>query len=177
MIYVMRKLLFALILLVVSTSCSQVILPRAINTVNAVSLDELNLARADYKILNTVNADAVVYYSTSVDGKIVTIQCHEDDFALKYTKTKKGWRSEFKGVAKLGYLANDYAGSNEQMVVPEEVARRLAIYKLINEVKLVGADGVIEPIISTNVENGKSAREVVFKTSVSAKIIKLNTNK
>ena len=83
----MKRLLFALILLVVSTSCSQVILPRAINTVNAVSLDELNLVRSDYKILNTVTADALVYYSTSADGKIVTIQCPEDNFALKYVKT------------------------------------------------------------------------------------------
>lgn len=173
----MKRLLFALILLVVSTSCSQVILPRAINTVNAVSLDELNLVRSDYKILNTVTADALVYYSTSADGKIVTIQCPEDNFALKYIKTKKGWNSEFKGVAKMGYLANDYMDSNSEMVSPEDVARRLAIYKLINEVKLSGADGVIEPIISTNVESGKNAREIVFKTSVSAKIIKLNTNK
>ena len=178
----MRKIFVALFILIIATSCSERIIPKAINTVNAVSLQELNLERKDYRILNTVTAEATVHYSTSFDGKTTIIQCPEDNFAYKSTIKKsisgkvKNQKHEFRGVAKLGYLANDYI-ANDTQLGPEEIARRLAIYKLINEAKLAGADGIIEPIISTNVSNGTSAREVVYKTTVSAKLIKLNTDK
>ncbi len=49
------------------------------------------------------------------------------------------------------------------------------MYRLINVAKTNGADGIIEPIVSTNVEqSGKD--DILYKTTVEAKIIKLHTN-
>jgi len=74
----------------------------------------------------------------------------------------------------LGYLSNDY--DNELFDIgpyPHWIVRRLAIYRLINAAKISGGDGVIEPIISTNVEQGRSSHDIVLKTTVSAKLIKI----
>lgn len=179
----MKKMFLCGLIAVVAASCATQtqIIPQAVNTVNSVSLSELNLERKDYKILNTVSAEAIVYYSEGVDGSY-TIACPDEGFALKYVQKKEkhggGWQCYYKGIAKLGYLSNDYTYSDAAMS-PEQVARRLAIYRLINQSKLAGADGVIEPVVSTSVDNGdaKKSREIIFKTTVSAKLIKLNTNK
>lgn len=177
----MKKILFCLSALLVMTSCSTQIIPRAVNTVNSVSISELNLERKDYQILKKVSAEATIVYEASLDGKQYTIKCPDENFALKFMKQKSkkggGWTCDYKGIVKLGYLANDYK-YEDSALSPEEVARRLAIYRLINQAKLAGADGVIEPIISTNIDNGDKnlSREVVFKTSISAKLFKLRTN-
>ncbi|MBO8429009.1 MAG: hypothetical protein IAC68_03630, partial [Bacteroidetes bacterium] len=47
-------------------------------------------------------------------------------------------------------------------------------YRLINVAKTNGADGIIEPIISTNIE--QSGKDILYKTNVEAKIIRLHTN-
>ena len=57
---------------------------------------------------------------------------------------------------------------------PEYVVRNLAIYRLINASKVRGADGIIEPVISTNVE--QRGNDIVFKTTATAKLIKLKTD-
>ena len=54
------------------------------------------------------------------------------------------------------------------------MVRNLAIYRIINAAKVRGADGIIEPVISTNVE--QRGRDIVLKTTVSAKLIKLKTD-
>ncbi len=179
----MKKILLGLLLVVIGTSCSSnklLIIPKAVNTVNAVSLKELNLERKDYDILNTVTAEATIVYSEGNGGNIRRINCPDEDFSLTHSYHKKtGWHCTFRGIVKLGYLANDYSLPNEMIANPEEVARRLAIYRLINQANLVGADGVIEPIISTSVDNaksGKTTNSVVFKSTVSAKLIKLKSD-
>ena len=176
----MKKILFGLSILFLATSCATQIIPRAVNTVNSVSLKELNLERKDYQILKTVTADATIHFSESYDGRQRKITCPDEGFSLAYIKKprKKGWECICRGVVKLGYLANDYK-YEDAIMSPEEVARRLAIYRIINQAKLAGADGVIEPIISTNIDNGgkRMSRQIVLKTSVSAKLIKLKTDK
>ena len=72
-------------------------------------------------------------------------------------------------------MSNDYRGETVSLIQPEEIVRRLAMYRLINVAKANGADGIIEPIVSTNVEQtGKN--DILYKTTVEAKIIKLHTN-
>ena len=71
-------------------------------------------------------------------------------------------------------MNNDY--ENELFDIPPHphwIVRRLAIYRLINAAKVAGADGVIEPIISTNVAQGRRSRDIVYKTTVSAKLVKI----
>jgi len=78
------------------------------------------------------------------------------------------------GIVRLGYLSNDYS---EQLMdippYPHWLVRRIAIYRLINAAKVAGADGVIEPIISTNIEQGATKKDIIYKTTVSAKLIKI----
>ncbi len=62
----MEKLLLLGLCGAALASCSttkRVIVPQAINTVNTAPLIDLNLERGDYEILNTVTAEAVVYYT------------------------------------------------------------------------------------------------------------------
>ena len=78
---------------------------------------------------------------------------------------------------KLGYLSRGINGlSGVGIMTPEELSRRMAIYRAINMVQQYGADGIIEPTVSTNVEEVKKD-VVVYKTTVTGKIIKLKTNK
>ncbi|MBQ7209948.1 MAG: hypothetical protein IJS05_03530 [Paludibacteraceae bacterium] len=160
------------LLIVALASCSMqaTIVPQAINTVNSVSLEELNLQRKDYTILNTTTVESTIIYHESF--KNVTITEANDEFSLTFTLAKDGkfYLTAFRGIAKFGFLKNDY-GETLIARAPEYIARNLAIYRLINACKANGADGVIEPVISTNVE--QSRRGIVFKTTASAKLLKL----
>ena len=55
------------------SSCKLTVIPKAINTVNSVSLSELNLERKDYIVLKTISADAFVTYKQNGSRKI-TVQ-------------------------------------------------------------------------------------------------------
>lgn len=152
-------------------------IPTAINTVNSVRLEELNLKHgSDYTIVTTITADATVIYSEQKKGEQITMKEENDEFkmVLRYDTQEDEWRcTDFEGIARFGYLTNDY-GNYHLSSNPEYVARNLAIYRLINASKVRGADGVIEPVISTNAE--QRGKEIVFKTTVSAKLIKLKTD-
>ncbi len=179
----MKKSFIYLVILasVFFTSCAPLaIVPTAINTVNSVRLSELNLEREDYKILNTITAEASVIYHQL--GNTIIVEDENGDFSLKF-KRRYSWRKgyvweyqSFKGVARYGFLANDYGKVNNYSDInPEQIARNIAIYRLINACKVAGGDGVIEPIVSTNV--GQVGRNIVFKTTVSAKVIKISVDK
>ncbi len=173
----MKKLLFFAILAVGFASCASqnVIIPKAINTVNTTGFEELNLERDDYEILNTLTAEAVVNYSENRKGTEYTISEAYGEFSLRYAMGKKfAWTCFHSGILKLGYLSNDYAYNPEDLKSAEMLARRLATYRLINLAKEHGADGIIEPTITTNVE--QVGRTIVYKSVVSAKIVRLNTN-
>lgn len=175
----MKKLLFIAIASLCLVSCSStkqsLVVPRAVNTVNSVGLKELNLERGDYKILNTVTATASITYTENKSGDEYSIAGENNEFMLLYRfDDDKGWECRYSGIVKLGYLSNDYQIGEIGILQPEEVARRLAIYRLVNQVHMDGGDGVIEPIISTNV--AQRGKNVIYKATVSAKIVKLNTD-
>lgn len=174
----MKKLLligFAIISITSCVSNRSLVIPRAVNTVNSVDLKELNLERQNYKILNTATATAMITYSQRNAGTTHSIVGENNEFMLMYNyNKKKGWSCKYAGVVKLGFLSNDYNVGELGILQPEEVARRLAVYRIINQVHMEGGDGIIEPIISTNV--AQQGRDIIYKTTVSAKIIKLNTD-
>ncbi len=163
------------------SSCKLMVIPKAINTVNAVSLDEMNLERKDYSVLKTLSAEATVTYKQNGSRKITVQEANGDfKFVYKHHGFGKGYwiLDRFSGVARLGYLDNDYLRYDTYVaddIKPEFMARSIAIYRLINACKVAGGDGLIEPIISTNVEQ-TGARTVTYKTTVSAKVIKLKTD-
>lgn len=172
----MKKILFFLILAVgcISSHAQNVGIAKAINTVNSVSLQELNLRHGtDYMILNTVSAEAVVSYQ--VNGKKIIVSETNGEFILTFEYSKDGHcEISCDGVARFGFLSNDHT-SAKLYDSPEYVARNLAIYRLINAVKISNADGIIEPLVSSNVE--RRGKDLVIKTTATGKLIKLITDK
>lgn len=166
------------------TSCfgpkkiSQRIVPTAVNTINSVGLSELNLKHGtDYTIVNTVTAEATILYRESKKGEKVTIKEENNEFEITYefdSEQEKWYRTDFEGIARFGFFSNDDYYQNYSMIYPENVVRNLAMYRIINQAKVRGADGIIEPVISTNVE--QRGKDIVFKTIASAKLIKLKTD-
>jgi len=161
--------------LAVSCGTTRQIVPMAVNTVNSVGLDEMNLQRSDYEIINTLTQTAVVY--CRMTAKEMTIRDQDGEFHLPFERNKLGQMilkiNKVQGFAKLGFLSNDYAVQDD-WCSPENIARRLAVYRLINQAQEYGADGVIEPVISTNMD--QSGKEIIFKTTVTAKAIKLKVD-
>ena len=166
------------------TSCGgpskmiQRIVPTAVNTVNSVRLNELHLQHGtDYSIMNTVTAEATVFYTTKKKGQVVILEEENGECWLEYkfdSQQEKWGLVDFEGIARYGFLSNDEGRVSLREINPEDMARNIAIYRLINASKVRGADGVIEPVISTNV--GELNGKIVFKTTVSAKLMKLNVD-
>ena len=163
------------------SSCKMKLIPTAINTVNSVGLEELNLQRNDYVVQKTITAEAAVIYNER--SSKITISDQNREFTITYKKVpfSSSWAcKKFEGVAKYGFLHNDYLNYHvrpiEKTIDPANVARNVAIYRIINACKVSGGDGVIEPIVSMNAQQIGN-REVLFTVTVSAKVIKLKTDK
>ena len=170
----MKKLFVLLLCAAAFASCGiQRIIPRAVNTVNTAPLSDLNLTRADYEILNTIESEATVFYKRS--GKKMEVS--GDDFSLRYTLLAGGrWRVQHSGILLQGYLHGDHITDGTAAIDPEGVVRRLAIYRLINIAKQSGGDAVIEPTVATSVEQ-TDMNTIVYKTITTAKVIKIKTDR
>lgn len=175
-----KHLFFAAIIAIAMTSCRSAlsVIPQATNTVASVSFADLDLQRKDYIIVNTITVEATI--TAHFSDLSVKVEDPDGEFSLTWNKNNKTgeWEpNSIKGLVCLGYLSNDY--DDELFNIPPYphwIVRRLAIYRLINAAKVAGGDGVIEPVISTNVEQGKYSRNVVYRTTVSAKLIKIKTD-
>jgi len=157
------------------------------NTINTVGLEQLNLVRADYQILKTVTATAVLTCKVTSSGLKITEQ--NDEFELLVSGSVA---TVTKGILKFGYLTNDIGttsalqsttGLVKQSQIasyipsdPETIARQLAKYRLINEAKALEGDGVIEPLISSDITQTEKGVTVI-KTTLTAKVIVLKTDK
>ncbi|MBQ0015568.1 MAG: hypothetical protein KBT04_01105 [Bacteroidales bacterium] len=190
----MKKTFFlaaiAAISAVVLTSCGGAaisVVPQATNTIATVSFNDLNLERNDYMVMNTISTEVTL--TAQFSSNEIKIADPNGEFEMSWIKNAGGKDKEekwapnsIKGILCLGYLSNDNGELLSNVLpLPHWIARRLAIYRLINEAKIAGGDGVIEPVVSTNIgEVEKSVfggkQTVVYKTTVSAKVIKLKTN-
>ncbi len=172
--------LFAAAILITSCSSQSMIVPQAVNTINSVNLGELRLNHeTDYTVLNTISAEATVILSSQKGGKQVAIEEENGEFKLLYkydSKKKEYIYAGFDGIARFGFLENGNARVSD-LKDPAYMAKNIATYRLINAAKISGADGIIEPITSTNVEgDGKRNKKIIFRTTVSGKPIKLNVD-
>jgi hypothetical protein len=156
------------------------------STINTVNWIELNLDRNNYEVLNRVTATATVTYDAT-NRKKPKIIGENNEFQI----VMKPWGPVIDfGVLKLGYLTGDIGRTSEVRkgfgkkagivtiipTDPEMVARQLAAYRIINEAKALGADALIEPIISSDVASvGK--RVSVIKTTISAKAVVIKLEK
>lgn len=158
------------------TSCGgqkNLIIPRAVSSADAISVGALNLQKGDYDILNTVTETASVTATYSRTSLKLTSGSGEFSYQFKFDKSI-GWTlTSFHGTATFGYLLQD-ASYRIELPNAEEFARRVAIARLIEIVKDYGADGVLEPIVTTRASNaGKNIVE--YQATVTAKIVKIHT--
>lgn len=168
--------------LMVAAACSssRSLMPTAVNTVKSTSFNELNLTSNDYDILDRIEAQSTIF--AKIDNNSYTVYDEENTFRLFFKKKNQNEVTlvKYEGVMRAGYLSRDYATINIKQPQPEEIARRIAIYRLINLVQEQGGDGIIEPVIATNVEETKSSwnsTTIAYRTTVSGKIVKLKTSK
>lgn len=164
--------------LILISSCGSkqlTVIPTAINTVSTVSYNDLRLQRSDYDLLKTASADATL--NVKYRKNKIQIRSEDDDLRIILKKEGGAWIvDKHSGVARYGYLSNDYANSNISYTSPEFIVRHIAAYRLINIAQQNGADGIIEPIISTTVVNN-GENDITFKTHAEGKMIRLKTNK
>lgn len=176
----MKKIIPVVITAIFLVSCkTSEFIPQAVNTINSVALGDLNLERKDYEVLNTLTAEASITYVENYTGDRIVIKETGDEFTLAWVKDRKtGWSCRVQGVPKFGYLSNDYYGMHRALdgPHPEDVVRQLAIYRIISMGQQQGADGFVEPTVSTNVMPAGN-RSAVLKTIVTAKIVKLKVDK
>ena len=172
-----KSLVTALIVVITLslTSCNGVrnlVVPHAVSSADAIPAAALNLAKSDYDIMASVTESASVI--ASYTGQSLTIKSGDGDFAYYFSFDKKnGWSlRKFSGTATFGYLQSEVS-SPEAMPEAEEFARRVAIARLIETVKDYGADGVLEPIVTTRVSNA-GHNTVEYQASVTAKIVKIH---
>jgi hypothetical protein len=178
-------LLFIIVLGMVMTSCFG---PQMVgrSTINTVYWPELSLERKDYTVLQRVTATATVTYdATSMRKQKIIGENNEFLIVIKPLRTIIDF-----GVVKFGYPTGDVGkttvvqkGPFKKVGLtpivptdPETVARQLAMYRLINEAKAIGADALIEPIISSDVAS-ISRKSNVIKTTVSAKAVIIKPDK
>jgi uncharacterized protein YbjQ (UPF0145 family) len=155
-------------------------------TINTVYWPDLALKRDNYEVLNRLTATATITYDAS---RMMKPKILGENNEFQVVIKRFGPVIDF-GILKFGYLAGDVGKTTETVkgifkkqtglityipADPEVIARQLATYRIINEAKAIGADALIEPIISSDVASvGK--RTSVIKTTISAKavIIKLD---
>lgn len=147
------------------------IVPHAVSTADAIPAAALNLTKGNYDIMASVTETASV--TARYSGTSMTIESGDGDFVYWFIYDKNGWSlRKFKGTATFGYLQTE-TKSFEEMPQAEEFARRVAIARLIETVKDYGADGVLEPIVTTRASNA-GHNTVEYQASVTAKIVKIH---
>lgn len=183
----MKRKILVLVILAVAMYMTSCLGPQMVgrNTINTVLWGELALKRADYEVLNRVTATATVTYDASMRRKPKIIG-ENNEFLV----VVKPWGPVIDfGIVKFGYLTGDIGkttavqrgfGKKSSLISyipsdPEVVARQLAVYRIITEAKAIGADALIEPIISSDVAS-VGRRSNVIKTTVSAKAVVIKTD-
>ena len=186
-LFMMKKYIFSgvmFLIFIAITSCSSTnmtsLIPQAVSTVKAVSFEELNLTNKDYVILDRVEASARI--EMTITNYFYSVKDPEGSFELDFTRdpnTKEWVLNDFEGVVRAGFLSSGNL-SRIDPNAPDEIAHAMAMYRIINLVKEQGADGIIEPMFSTNIEQTSSHRgriTLTYLTTVSGKAVRLKTSK
>lgn len=158
------------------TKRSYLVIPHSVSTASAVTVEDLRLEPGQYEVLNAITESASVI--CEYKGSEIHIVGGDGDFSYTFKYDYgKGWSlAKFSGAAALGYFSNDFIANPSETPNPEEFARRVAMARIINAAKDYQADGVIEPVVVTSVDNlGKN--KVEYRSSVTAKLIVIKTSK
>lgn len=156
------------------------------NTISTVTWPQLKLDRTEYVVLDRITATATVTYDVTSRRK-PKIYGENDEFVIVVKSTGPVIT---EGICKLGYLTADVGLTTgvatglfkrQRGIVtyvpadPEAVARQLAVYRIINEGKAIGADALIEPIVSSDVASNRKNINII-KTTVSAKAVSIKAD-
>lgn len=173
-------------LVALNTSCVSLKMPQSVNTLSSVKFKDLRLDRNEFEILNAITSEATVVCKYSIDKKKMNIVCQQDDnFLMSYKKIGKVDASgkktfvyvlkRHKGVLRLGLLDEDITTIQDNDFTAEYIARKIALYYLNNQIKDIGGDCIIEPVITTNFED--RGYTIVYHATASGKPIKIKTDK
>jgi len=147
--------------------------------IKTVSFDDMKLDSKDYVVLDRVESSARIILTIKNGTFILTDP--DGTFSLEYLALNGTLvLNKYSGVLRSGFLS-EFSEVNTKS--PEEIVRRMALYRLINLVREQGGDYVIEPIYTTSVEGTvdehwrSSTTTITYLTTVSGKAIKLKTSK
>lgn len=154
------------------SSRSYLVIPHSVSSASAVTVENLNLSKDDYNVLNSITETASVLYENQ--GNQIKISDNNGEFSYIFKFTPTGWvLSSFKGAASLGYFSSDLISQINEVPNAEEFARRAAIARIIRAAKDYQADGIVEPMIISSADNvGKN--KIEYTSTVSAKLISIN---
>ncbi len=152
------------------------VIPHSVSSASAVTVENLNLNKGDYQVLNTITETASVL--CEYKGKEIRISGDSGAFYYIFRQSGigGGWTlHKFKGAASLGYFTSDLVNNSSQLLPDaEEFARRVAMARIIKAAKDYKADGVVEPVVISSANNvGKNKIEYI--STVSAKLISIQT--
>ncbi len=179
----MKKLFVVLVCTFGLASCGVQLIPESVNTIDRAQLSDLNLDREDYEVLNTLTADATVV-NRDISKTKREISDLNGEFSVRWKKVMKGPFSrkapiwickDFQGILRTGALYGLPVKTADH-ADPLDMAQRLALYRLINQAQQEGADAILEPAYTIALEQ-TGRRQVVYKATVTAKIIKLKTDR
>lgn len=177
----MKKIFVLLACAVGFASCSVQHMPQSVNTIDRAPLADLNLRRSDYEILNTITAEAAVA-CRKISWRKYAISDINDEFSMKWKRRNFFFRKSpnwvcknFQGILKTG-ASYDFPPQTADCRDPRDVVQRLALYRVINLAQQEGADAIVEPSYTMGVEQ-TGRRQFVYKATVTAKIIKLKTDR
>ena len=154
---------------------SYMFIPHSVSSASAVTVENLNLSKGDYDVLKTVTESASVVCEYKNSEIIITDGDGNFSYVFKNDGLTKGWSLErFSGMASFGYFTADHESTLTVVPSPQEFARRVAMSRIIETARDYNADGVIEPVTITKVEN-LSHNKVEYTTTVSAKLIIIKT--
>lgn len=154
---------------------SSLIPTTAISNMPVVTVNDLNLKRGDYTILNAITATAAVRSDNRKSKR--TIYEENGEFKLVYDIVKSDGKryleyDDCEGVIRLGYIGGTNIYNSDSNYIPaEEIVRRLALYRLIGLAKEYGADALFEPTITTTATS--EGKLLIYRTEASAKLIKI----
>lgn len=155
-------------------------MPKAVNMLSSVNFKDLKLDRNEFEIMNTITAAATVHCTYSFGRQWIEITCEQDpNFSMKYQKISKK-TSEYvlqkhQGVLRMGLLNNDIATISDDNFTAEYIARKMALYYLNNQINDIGADCIIEPIVTTSFE--EKGNVVIYHATASGKPVKILMDK
>ncbi len=176
----MKKTMYSLMAVILCSMLLASCASRQFAPISRVTLPAVERSdRTDeYQVLNSVDGEVAVSMTQKGKKRIVKPDSGEDFINVCYQDKNDPEKYNYstedsKGTLRYGIIENFNNGGEPDRCDGESMARYLAAYRLINEAKTAGADGILAPSVRVDTEELKDG--VLYRVKISAKLIKLNT--